>query len=183
MSMPRQYSILNSAQDWFQLLWPRLKATQEQISYQLPTLLSAPPQHFNAFPNTNDTKWNAFHAREPTRLTPHCSWILIFSWMPRDRMDREAKVLWGNVYDRLMVYHWLCPFSRAQRSNHHFHHAVFMLKAPQERLSNGRKKETIRTWKNFCISYWMLNHHVTLHLKAGRSAFCPDMVSTFKITR
>lgn len=67
------------------------------------TLFSLPlPTTDSTFPNTNDVRGKAFYASESTsnRFTPCNSGILIFSWMPRNRMDRERKVLCGNLYDR-----------------------------------------------------------------------------------
>ena len=102
----------------------------------------------------NEAKGNAFHESKPTRFTPCDFGILVFSWMLRNRMDRERKVLRGNHYEKqwsiigmsleqsskVKLLFWLCS-----------HRGLHMLETPWKVYLMEEKKGIIMTWRT-CAS-------------------------------
>lgn len=101
------------------------------------------------------------------------------------KWTEKESFMWKSLC-RQMVYQWICPFNRAQKSKllfcSHSCHAFCLPETPQR--INQRKKERkkfLGPERNFCISFWMLKNYIALHLKWGKSALCPVMTWSFKI--
>lgn len=109
------------------LLSTRLIPVSWQQMYSIPAVNLMPVTHSSLCPcpawtvpsqTPNEAKGKAFYESKPTRFTPCDFGILVFSWMLRNRMDRES-FTWKSLWEA-MVYQWGCPWSRAQRSNCYF---------------------------------------------------------------